>query len=190
MYVSFFKRILDFTFALIALIILFVPLVFVTMVTWIDLKGNPIFLQMRSGKNRKPFRMFKFRSMPFSTPVDVPSNLIGDIQLSRWQSFIRRTSIDELPQLVNILLGDMSVVGPRPVICEEQDLIDERDRYGANNVLPGLTGWAQVNGRDKLGFQEKAKLDGYYATNMSFLFDLKCIWLTANKVIIQEGVMH
>lgn len=190
MYTGFFKRVFDFSLALTALIILFVPLFLVAVVTWIDLGGNPIFLQVRSGKNRKPFRMFKFRSMPHSTPVDVPSNSLVDVDFSRWQSFIRKSSIDELPQLLNILLGDMSVVGPRPVICEEQDLIDERDRYGANDVLPGLTGWSQVNGRDELDFQEKARLDGDYVMKQSFLFDMKCIWLTLYKVISQDGVMH
>lgn len=127
--------------------------------------------------------------MPVTANASLPTRECPHdrLQMSLLQRFLRKSSIDELPQLVNILKGDMSFVGPRPVICQEQDLIDERDKYGANSVFPGLTGWAQVNGRDTLDYVTKAQLDGEYVLRMSFLFDLKCIALTVFSVIRHEG---
>lgn len=190
MYTTYLKRVLDILLAIIILIVLALPLIIIIAITMICSSGSPFFVQERSGKNRKTFKMYKFRSMPANIPAHIPSNSLTEIDLSLWQRWIRKTSIDELPQLVNILKGDMSFVGPRPVICEESDLLDERDKYHANDVLPGLTGWAQVNGRDILDYQTKAKLDGYYVKNINFWFDLKCIWLTIFCVLKQEDINH
>jgi O-antigen biosynthesis protein WbqP len=149
-----------------------------------------MFRQKRVGKHKTYFEILKFRTMRTDCPKDVPTHLMKDPSrwLTRTGRFLRRTSIDELPQIFNILKGDMSIVGPRPALWNQYDLIEERDKYGANDVTPGLTGWAQVNGRDELDIEEKARLDGEYVRNLSFAMDLKCFLRTITAVIRAEGV--
>ena len=149
-----------------------------------------IFKQKRVGKNKTHFEILKFRTMHADSPKDVPTHLIKDHSrwLTRTGRFLRKTSIDELPQIFNILKGDMSIVGPRPALWNQYDLIEERDKYGANDVTPGLTGWAQVNGRDALDIEEKARLDGEYVKNLGFAMDLKCFLRTITAVIRAEGI--
>lgn len=189
MYHSFFKRLFDVLFSLIGILLFFIPFLIVALLIKIDDGGPVLFFQKRSGLNRRPFRIWKFRTLPVGTNDSLPTCQCPHVrsQMTPLQRFLRKSSIDELPQLVNILKGDMSFVGPRPVICQEQDLIDERDKYGANAILPGLTGWAQINGRDNLDYVTKARLDGEYVQSMSFLFDLKCVILTVICVIWHEG---
>lgn len=130
--------------------------------------------------------------MPVETPSDMPTHMLQNSEsfLSPWQKFIRKTSIDELPQLINILKGDMSVIGPRPALWNQYDLISERDKYGANDIRPGLTGWAQINGRDEIEIPLKARLDGEYVENLSFAFDIKCFFKTITSVLKSEGVVE
>lgn len=189
MYQTYFKRLFDILFSLIGIILLIIPSLVVALLIKIDDRGPVLFFQKRSGLNRYPFRIWKFRTLPVGTNDSLPSRECPHdrFRMSSLQRFLRKSSIDELPQLVNILKGDMSFVGPRPVICQERDLIDERDKYGANAVLPGLTGWAQINGRDNLDYETKARLDGEYIKRMSFLFDFKCIAITVVRVICHEG---
>lgn len=190
MYVHVVKRIMDVSMALMSLILLLVPIIIIALITIKDSKGPAFFSQQRSGKHRTKFRIYKFRSMPCTVSPNIPSNELDSLHLTKWQRWIRRSSLDELPQLYNILIGDMSFVGPRPVICEEQSLIDERDKYGANDVLPGLTGWAQVNGRDTLDYVTKARLDGEYVRHISFWWDMKCLYLTFFSVLKQQDIIH
>lgn len=189
MYRSFFKRLFDIFAALIGITILLLPLLCIAILIKFDDGGPALFFQQRSGLNRRPFCIWKFRTLPVDTNDSLPTRDCPHdrSQMSPLQRFLRKSSIDELPQLVNILKGDMSFVGPRPVICQEQDLIDERDKYGANAILPGLTGWAQINGRDNLDYVTKACLDGEYVKHMSFLFDLQCVIMTIYSVIRHEG---
>lgn len=189
MYHSFFKRLFDVLFSLIGILLLFIPFLIVALLIKIDDGGPVLFFQKRSGLNRRPFHIWKFRTLPVGTNDSLPTCQCPHdyTQMSPLQRNLRKSSIDELPQLVNILKGDMSFVGPRPVICQEQDLIDERDKYGANAILPGLTGWAQINGRDNLDYETKARLDGEYVQRMSFLFDLKCVILTVFSVLRHNG---
>lgn len=190
MYARYFKRLFDIFLALMSLFVLFIPLSVIALITKIDTPGPAFFLQERFGKGRKPFKIVKFRSMPVTIPKNLPTSAITDPMLTRWERWLRKTSIDELPQIWNILKGDMSFVGPRPVITRETDLIDEREKYGANDVLPGLTGWAQINGRDELDIVTKARFDGEYAANISFSFDVFCLFKTAWKVIAQRDIKH
>ena len=155
----------------------------------IDDPGLAIFKQKRVGINKKLFEFYKFRSMKLNTP-DIPTHLMDspELYLTKTGSFIRRYSIDELPQLINILKGDMSIVGPRPALWNQDDLIAERDKYEANDIKPSLTGWAQINGRDEIPIVVKAKLDGDYKKNLSFGLDAKCFLLTIVKVLKHEDV--
>lgn len=189
MYISFLKRTFDIIASFVGIMFLFIPSLVVALLIKIDDRGPVLFFQKRSGLNRRPFRIWKFRTLPVGTNDLLPTRDCPHdrSQMTPLQRFLRKSSIDELPQLVNILKGDMSFVGPRPVICQERDLIDERDKYGANAILPGLTGWAQINGRDNLDFKTKARLDGEYVQRMSFLFDLKCVAITFIRVIRHEG---
>ena len=152
--------------------------------------GSPVlFTQLRPGKGEKIFKMYKFRTM--TDERDAKGNLLPDEQrLTEFGKFLRESSLDELPELFNILKGDMSIVGPRPALWNQYDLIEERDKYGANDILPGLTGWAQINGRDKLPIPIKAKLDGEYIKRCSFGFDLKCFFMTFIKVLKRDGVVE
>ena len=192
MYVRFFKRACDFILSLIGSIVL-LPLFLILMIAIkLDSKGPILFRQERIGKNKKPFYILKFRTMKVEAPSEMPTHLLEDPELyiTRVGGFLRKTSLDELPQLWNILMGQMSLIGPRPVITCEKELIAERDRYGANDIRPGLTGWAQINGRDELSWQEKARLDGEYVENMSLMFDIKCFVKTIGSVLKHDGVVE
>lgn len=192
MYKKFGKRMLDIIFSVFALFILAVPMLIIAAAVKFSSKGSILFWQKRVGKNNKIFMMPKFRSMYTDTPSETPTHLLNNPE--RWitpvGAFLRKSSLDELPQLFCILTGKMSVVGPRPALWNQDDLISERDKYGANDIRPGLTGWAQVNGRDELSISEKARLDGEYVQKMSIWFDIKCIILTAFKVIRHDGVVE
>lgn len=191
MYKNFIKRLLDIVLSLIGIVVLALPMLIVAIIIKTDDPGPAIFKQKRVGKNKKLFWLYKFRSMKVSTP-DIPTHLLEnpDEYIIKVGKFIRKTSIDELPQLFNILKGDMSIIGPRPALWNQDDLIAERDKYGANDVRPGLSGWAQINGRDELPIDVKAKLDGDYVKNISFGFDLKCLFGTVSSVLKHEGVVE
>ncbi|MDO4431817.1 MAG: sugar transferase [Aerococcaceae bacterium] len=186
------KRVADFLLASVALIILS-PL-FIAIAIWIkvDSKGPVLFKQQRVGKNKQLFNIYKFRSMYVDAPKDMPTHMLENptAMITKVGALLRKTSLDELPQLLNIFKGDMAFVGPRPALWNQDDLIAERDKYGANDVRPGLTGWAQINGRDELEIDVKAKLDGYYVANMSFLFDVKCFLGTFVSVVKSDGVVE
>lgn len=186
------KRVIDFVLSLIALIVLS-PL-FLILAIWIksDSPGPVFFRQKRVGKDKTFFQIYKFRTMRSDTPKDTPTHLLGDPAsfITKSGHFLRRTSLDELPQIINILKGEMAIIGPRPALWNQDDLISERDKYGANDVLPGLSGWAQINGRDELPIPIKAKLDGDYVENMSFAFDLKCSLGTISSVLRSDGVVE
>lgn len=158
----------------------------------IDDPGPVFFAQKRVGNHKEYFNLYKFRSMKMSTPHDVPTHLLENPEqyITRVGKFLRKTSLDEIPQLWNILNGDMSIIGPRPALWNQYDLIEERDKYGANDIKPGLTGWAQINGRDELEIDVKAKLDGEYVEKQSFGFDCKCFFGTIGKVLSSEGVVE
>lgn len=191
MYQKGMKRLLDIVLSLMGIVVLAIPMLIVAVVIKVDDPGSALFRQKRVGKDKKLFQLYKFRSMKVSTP-DVPTHLLDNPQqyISKVGSFIRKTSIDELPQLFNILRGDMSIIGPRPALWSQTDLIEERDRYGANSVRPGLSGWAQINGRDELPIDVKARLDGEYVQRMSFAFDVKCFIGTITAVLKREGVVE
>lgn len=191
MYNNFFKRLIDIVLSLMGIIILALPMLIVALIIKIDDPGPAIFKQKRVGKDKKLFWLYKFRSMKVSTP-DIPTHLLDnpDQYMIKVGKFIRKTSIDELPQLFNILKGDMSVIGPRPALWNQDDLIAERDKYHANDVRPGLTGWAQINGRDELEIPVKAKLDGEYIEKLSFSFDVKCFIGTIASVLKSDGVVE
>lgn len=158
----------------------------------LDSPGPVLFRQRRVGIHKKEFEILKFRTMRTDTPHDLPTHLLADpdAYITKAGKFLRRTSLDELPQLINILKGDMTVVGPRPALWNQYDLLEERDRYGANDIRPGLTGWAQIHGRDELEIPEKAKLDGYYVEHMCFLLDVKCFLGTISSALRHEGVVE
>ncbi|TLQ39880.1 sugar transferase [Ruoffia tabacinasalis] len=186
------KRVIDFILSLIAIIIL--SPIFLVLAIWIkmDSPGPVFFKQKRIGKNRTFFQIYKFRTMHSDTPKDTPTHLLNDPAsfITKSGNFLRKISLDELPQLINILKGEMAIIGPRPALWNQDDLADERDKYGANDVLPGLSGWAQINGRDELPIPIKARLDGDYVNNMSFIFDIKCIIGTVLSVVKSDGVVE
>ena len=192
MYKKIFKRLIDFILSMIGLIVL--SPIFLILCVWIklDSKGPVFFKQKRVGKNKTHFNILKFRTMYIDTPKDMPTHLLTDPDqyITKSGKFLRKTSLDELPQIINILKGDMAIIGPRPALWNQFDLIGERDKYGANDVIPGLTGWAQINGRDELEIDVKAKLDGEYVERMSFLFDCKCFFGTITSVLKHEGVVE
>ena len=153
----------------------------------------PVFFsQKRVGNHRTYFQLYKFRSMKLDAPHDMPTHLLRDPEqyITKVGKVLRRTSLDELPQIWNILKGDMSVIGPRPALWNQEDLLAERDKYGANDVAPGLTGWAQINGRDELEIDVKARLDGEYVEKLSFLFDVRCFFGTILHVLRSDGVVE
>lgn len=192
MYVNFLKRIGDFTLALLGLIILS-PLLFILAVAIkMDSKGPILFRQKRVGLYKKYFNILKFRTMRSDTPDDIPTHMLKNPEhyITKTGKFLRKTSLDELPQIWNILVGQMAIIGPRPALWNQEDLIAERDKYGANDIKPGLTGWAQIHGRDELKIEEKARLDGEYVQRMSFIFDLKCFIATIFSVLKQEGIVE
>lgn len=189
MYRNVIKRVIDILLSGIGIIILAVPMLIVALVIFIDEPGLPIFVQKRVGKNKKLFGLLKFKSMKKDAPHDVPTHLLEnpDEYMLRCGKFIRKFSIDELPQMLNIFVGHMSIVGPRPALWNQDDLVAEREKYGANSVRPGLTGWAQINGRDELEIPEKARLDGEYVKKESFIFDCRCFFGTFIKVLRHDG---
>lgn len=158
----------------------------------VDDPGPAFFTQKRVGKNKALFELHKFRSMKMCTPRDTPTHLLENPEqyITRVGRFLRKSSLDELPQVWDIFVGKMSIIGPRPALWNQYDLIEERDKYGANDVLPGLTGWAQINGRDELEIPVKAKYDGEYVQNMSFQFDFKCFVGTIFSVLKSDGVVE
>lgn len=192
MYRRFVKRSLDFLLALLALVALSVPMLIVALVVKFSSKGPILFWQKRVGLDKETFMMPKFRSMYTETPSDMPTHLLTDP--SRWITplgkILRKTSLDELPQLLVILTGKMSFIGPRPALWNQDDLVAERDKYGANDVRPGLTGWAQINGRDELPIPVKARLDGEYVEKISFTMDVKCLFGTVKAVLFGKGVVE
>lgn len=186
------KRIIDIFLSGIGIILLAIPMGIIAIIIKAEDPGPAIFKQKRVGIHKSHFMLKKFRSMKLSTPHDVPTHMLDNPEqyLLKCGKFIRKYSLDELPQLFNIFSGKMSVIGPRPALWNQFDLIEERDKYGANDVRPGLTGWAQINGRDELEIPVKAKLDGEYASKESFLFDMKCFFGTFMKVFLHEGVVE
>ena len=189
MYRNFFKRILDIVLSGFGIVILS-PL-FLAIAVWIklDSEGPVFFRQTRIGLHKEKFEILKFRTMQKDAPNDVPTHLFADSHhwVTRSGRILRRTSLDELPQIFQIFTGKMSLVGPRPALWNQYDLISERDKYGANDVIPGLTGWAQVNGRDELSVAEKARYDGEYAAHVTLGMDLKCLWKTVSTVVTRRG---
>lgn len=192
MYRCFFKRLIDIILSGVGILVLALPMAVVSAIIKLDSPGPVFFCQKRVGIHKSYFNIIKFRSMSTKAPKDMPTHQLQNAgnYLTAWQRFIRKTSIDELPQLFNIFIGTMSIIGPRPALWNQYDLIEARDKYGANDVKPGLTGWAQINGRDELAIDVKAKFDGEYVKNLSFLFDCKCFFGTIIKVLKQEDVVE
>ncbi len=186
------KRFLDFIISLMAICGLSWLLIIVALIIKIEDGGNILFKQKRIGLNKKEFYIYKFRTMKITTPKDVPTHLLENPEsyITAIGRFLRKSSLDELPQLFNILKGEMSLVGPRPALWNQFDLIAERDKYGANSVVPGLTGWAQINGRDELPIAVKSAYDGEYVNKMSFLFDIYILFRTVVSVFKADGVVE
>ncbi len=197
MYNNFFKRIIDFTLSLIGAVILMPVFLIIAVAVYIDDPGPVFFRQKRVGKGKSTFWLHKFRSMKVKTP-DIPTHMLDNPEqyITRVGKIIRKLSIDELPQVYDILIGKMSIIGPRPALWNQDDLIAERDLYGANDIKPGLTGWAQINGRDELPIEVKAKFDGEYVEKLNrggfvaFFMDCKCFVGTILKVIKSDGVVE
>lgn len=186
------KRTADIILSLIGLIFLSPIFLIIIVAIKIDSKGPVLFKQKRVGIHKKHFNILKFRTMRIDTPRDIPTHLLENPEqyITRVGKFLRKTSLDELPQIINILVGDMSIIGPRPALWNQYDLIEERDKYGANDIKPGLTGWAQINGRDELPIVVKAKLDGEYVEKMSFWFDAKMFFASIFSVLKHDGVVE
>ena len=192
MYKSFFKRAIDLVVSACGIVVLAVPMLILVLAIRLDSPGPVLFKQKRVGIHKTHFNILKFRTMRIDTPKDTPTHMLEKPEqwITKAGAFLRKTSLDELPQLFNIFLGQMSIIGPRPALWNQYDLIAERDKYGANDVMPGLTGWAQINGRDELEISVKAKLDGEYVEKMSFLFDCKCFFGTITSVLKSDGVVE
>lgn len=192
MYQKYVKRKLDFILSFIGIIIIIPIFSAIIIAIKLDSKGPVFFKQKRIGIHKKYFNILKFRTMKTETPKDMPTHMLDNPEnyLTKTGKFLRKTSLDELPQLFNILKGDMSIVGPRPALWNQYDLIAEREIYGANDVMPGLTGWAQVNGRDELEISVKARLDGEYVKHLSFRFDCICFMKTVSSVLRHEGIVE
>jgi O-antigen biosynthesis protein WbqP len=186
------KRFIDIILSSIGLIVLSPVYLVLIIAIKVDSRGPVLFTQNRVGINKTHFKILKFRTMSIDTPKDTPTHLLKkpDQYITKVGKFLRKTSLDELPQIWNIFVGHMSIIGPRPALWNQYDLIAERDKYRANNVSPGLTGWAQINGRDELPIEEKAKLDGEYIERISFWMDVKCFFLTLVSVLKSEGVVE
>lgn len=186
------KRIIDFVLSFVGIIIL-TPLYLILLVAIkLDSPGPILFKQKRVGIHKTYFNILKFRTMKIDTPKDMPTHMLENPEqyITKVGKFLRKTSLDELPQIFNIIKGDMSIIGPRPALWNQYDLLEERDKYGANDVLPGLTGLAQISGRDELEISVKAKLDGDYVQNMSFWMDVKCFFGTILSVLKSDGVVE
>lgn len=190
MYERFIKRVIDILFSFTGLILLTPVFLVFAMAIKLDSKGPVFFRQRRIGKNKREFAILKFRTMKIDAPRDTPTHLLKKPEkyITAVGRFLRGSSLDELPQLLNILKGDMSIVGPRPALWNQHDLIAERDKNGANGVRPGLTGWAQVNGRDRLSIKTRAELDGYYVKRMGPLLDIEILLKTPLIVLRKEGI--
>ena len=186
------KRCLDFILALVALVLFWWVLLILCIAIKIDSPGPILFKQKRVGLHKTHFNILKFRTMRIGTPKDMPTHMLSnpDQYITKVGKFLRKSSLDELPQILNILKGEMSIVGPRPALWNQYDLIEERDKYGANDVQPGLTGWAQINGRDELEIPVKAKLDGEYVEKFGPLMDIKCFLGTITAVLFHKGVVE
>jgi len=183
---------MDFLISLVAFIFLLPVFLIISLLIKLTSKGPVLFKQKRVGKNKKLFTIYKFRTMRIDAPKDTPTHLLEDPDqyITKIGKFLRKTSLDELPQIINILLGQMSIIGPRPALWNQYDLIEERDKYGANKLRPGLTGWAQINGRDELEIPQKAALDGEYVKKQSLLFDIKIFFKTIISIIKSDGVVE
>ena len=192
MYQKFGKRALDILLSGCGIVVLAPVYLLVALAIKLDDPGPVFFRQKRVGIHKTHFNILKFRTMKMNTPKDTPTHLLANPQqyITRVGRVLRKTSLDELPQIFQIFTGDMSVIGPRPALWNQFDLIAERDKYGANDVRPGLTGWAQINGRDELPIDVKARLDGEYVENLSFAFDCKCFFGTITSVLKSEGVVE
>ena len=190
MYRRLIKPLIDITAAFIGSIVLLPLFILLVIAIKLDSRGPMLFKQKRVGKNKKLFNIYKFRTMRTDTPHDMPTHLLEDPDryITRVGRFLRKTSLDELPQIFNILSGQMSIVGPRPALWNQDDLIAERDKYGANALKPGLTGWAQVNGRNAISWTEKFKLDVWYVDHVSLVTDLKVIFITVKKVLMRSDI--
>ena len=186
------KRLIDLVLSVCGLIVLSPLLIAIVIAIKLDSKGPVIFKQKRVGKNKTYFIIWKFRTMRTDAPKDMPTHLLSspDAYITKIGKFLRQTSLDELPQILQIVVGKMSIIGPRPALWNQYDLIEERDKYGANDITPGLTGWAQVNGRDELEIPVKAKLDGEYVEKMGFMMDCKCFIMTIFSVARHDGVVE
>ncbi len=190
MYCAFLKRFFDIVISLTGIIVLIPVWILLSLLIVITDPGPVFFKQRRVGRNKKIFKILKFRTMKTSTPHDTPTHLLKNPEqyITAIGGFLRKTSLDELPQIFNIFIGQMSIIGPRPALWNQDNLIEERDKYGANDIRPGLTGWAQINGRDELEIPVKAALDGEYVRRMSFLFDCRCFFGTVFSVLGAKGV--
>lgn len=192
MYNKVFKRLIDLILSGCGILVLLPLYLILAIAIKIDDPGPVFFKQKRVGIHKSHFNILKFRTMKMNTPKDTPTHLLENPQqyITRVGRVLRKTSLDELPQIFQIFTGKMSVIGPRPALWNQYDLIAERDKYGANDVRPGLTGWAQINGRDELPIDVKARFDGEYVQNMSFLFDCRCFFGTIVSVLRHDGVVE
>lgn len=192
MYRNIFKRLIDVVLSFIGIIVVSPIYLLTAILIKLDSKGPVLFKQKRFKNASEFFYILKFRTMRTDTPHNMPTHLLENpnIYITKVGSFLRKTSLDELPQLFNILKGDMSIIGPRPALYNQTDLIAEREKYGANSIIPGLTGWAQINGRDELPIDIKARYDGEYAEKLSFSFDCKCFFGTIIKVLKHDGIVE
>lgn len=186
------KRLMDIIVSILGVIFLSPIFLVIGVLIKLDSKGPVFFIQERSGKHKKPFEMYKFRTMKICTPKNRPTFLLDNPEqhITRVGRFLRKTSLDEIPQIINIIKKEMSIVGPRPVIYEETELIDAREEVGANDLLPGLTGWAQINGRDTISTKDKARYDEYYTQNIGFKLDVKCFFGTITCVLRKKGLLE
>jgi O-antigen biosynthesis protein WbqP len=186
------KRLIDIFLSLIGLVLLSPVFLILIISIKLDSKGPILFKQKRVGTHKSHFNILKFRTMRVDTPKDTPTHLLENPEqwITTVGKFLRKTSLDELPQIINIFKGEMSIIGPRPALWNQYDLIEERDKYGANDVPVGLTGWAQINGRDELPIEVKAKLDGEYVNMMSFMMDARCFFGTIVSAVKRDGVVE
>ena len=192
MYRQLIKPIMDYVLSFIALILLFLVFIILSIIIKLTSPGPVFFTQNRVGKDKKTFKIYKFRTMRVDTPRDAPTHLLEnpDSYITNVGKFLRKTSLDELPQIINILKGDMSIIGPRPALWNQDDLIAERGKYGANDIKPGLTGLAQISGRDELEISLKAKLDGEYMKRVTFSHDCKIFFKTIFSVVKSDGIVE
>lgn len=192
MFYIIFKRFYDILGSLIGLLILSPIYLFIVLLIKVDSSGPILFKQKRIGRHKKHFYILKFRTMKIDTPKDIPTHMLTNPEkyITKMGKFLRKTSLDELPQIINILKGDMSIIGPRPALWNQFDLIEERDKYGVHDLYPGITGYAQIKGRDRLSISEKAALDGEYVKKISFWLDIKIFFKTVIKVFKSEGIVE